>query len=52
MLSHLFAIYLVTNFIDNLPTSGLVVINFDVQSWTDITRGKTELTIFPRDLKQ
>lgn len=39
-------------FIDNLPTSGLVVINFDVQSWTDITRGKTELTIFPRDLKQ
>ncbi|MBR9845701.1 MAG: histidine phosphatase family protein [Algicola sp.] len=38
-------------FIDNLPTSGLVVINFDVTSWQDVKKGITKLTIFPRDLK-
>lgn len=38
-------------FIDNLPTSGLVVINFDVTSWQNIKKGITKLTIFPRDLK-
>lgn len=37
--------------IDNLPTSGLVVIKFKINSWKDIERGKTELIIFPRDLK-
>lgn len=38
-------------FIDNLPTSGLVLINFDVTKWQDIEKGITKLTIFPRDLK-
>lgn len=38
-------------FIDNLPTSGLVVIDFDVDSWIDINKGNTRFTIFPRDLK-
>jgi phosphohistidine phosphatase len=38
-------------FIDNLPTSGLVVINFDVTSWQNVKKGITKLTIFPRDLK-
>ncbi|MEH6537441.1 MAG: histidine phosphatase family protein [Psychroserpens sp.] len=37
--------------IDNLPTSGLVVIDFDVNSWSDINTGNTRLMIFPRDLK-
>ncbi len=37
--------------IDNLPTSGLVVIKFKINSWKDIERGKTELIIFPRHLK-
>ena len=40
-----------SKFIDNLPTSGLVVINFDINSWGDLKKGQTELTIFPRDLK-
>jgi phosphohistidine phosphatase len=40
------------SFIDNLPTSGLVVIDFDVNSWADINKGCTRFTIFPRDLKQ
>lgn len=38
-------------FIDNLPTCGLVLINFDVNSWQNIEKGITKLTIFPRDLK-
>jgi len=38
-------------FIDNLPTSGLVAIDFDANSWRDIDKGTTSLTIFPRDLK-
>tara|TARA_B100000809_G_C14784700_1_gene404269 strand:- start:47 stop:532 length:486 start_codon:yes stop_codon:yes gene_type:complete len=39
------------SFIDNLPTSGLVVIDFDTYSWSDINKGNTRFTIFPRDLK-
>lgn len=39
------------NYIDNLPTSGLVVINFDVQSWKEVKKGSTELIIFPKDLR-
>ncbi|MGS2726350.1 SixA phosphatase family protein [Psychroserpens sp. BH13MA-6] len=38
-------------FIDNVPTSGLVVIDFEVNTWKDIKKGITKLTIFPRDLK-
>nr|WP_321235267.1 histidine phosphatase family protein [uncultured Psychroserpens sp.] len=38
-------------YIDNLPTSGLVCISFDANTWPDINNGKTELMIFPRDLK-
>lgn len=39
-------------YIDNLPTSGLVVIDFEVDSWSDISKGSTRFTIFPRDLKK
>jgi len=38
-------------YIDNLPTSGLVVISFDVQSWKDIKKGITELMLFPKNLR-
>ena len=38
-------------YIDNLPTSGLVVIDFEVDSWKQIASGITRFTIFPRDLK-
>lgn len=36
---------------DNVPTSGVVMINFDTDDWGSIKKGVTELTIFPRDLK-
>ena len=38
-------------FIDNLPTCGLVWIQFDVDSWEDVKKGTTKLIIKPKDLK-
>ncbi|MBU2951028.1 histidine phosphatase family protein [Tamlana agarivorans] len=37
--------------IDNVPTSGLVKIQFDVLHWNEIEQGETVKTLFPRDLK-
>lgn len=39
-------------YIDNLPTCGFVMIDFDVDRWQDITTGTTVKTVFPRDLKK
>jgi phosphohistidine phosphatase len=38
-------------FIDNVPTSGFVSMQFDAQHWDSIDKGKTLKTIFPKDLK-
>jgi len=38
-------------FIDNLPTSGLVKLNFDINDWKDVEKGTTEFIIIPKDLK-
>jgi phosphohistidine phosphatase len=37
--------------IDNVPTSGLVTIEFDSESWSVIKKGKTIKTLFPSQLK-
>ncbi len=37
--------------IDNLPTAGVVEIEFDTDHWKKITVGKTLLTIFPKSLR-
>ena len=39
------------SYINNLPTTGLVVLDFDLDSWSNINKGSTRFTIFPRDLK-
>ena len=39
-------------YIGNLPTSGLVKISFNSEDWKGVENGKTELIIFPRELKQ
>ncbi len=39
-------------YIDNLPTCGFVIIEFDVDAWSDISTGKTATTVFPRHLKK
>ncbi len=37
--------------IENVPTCGVVIIEFDILNWSDLKPGKTIHTIFPRDLK-
>lgn len=36
--------------IDNVPTSGVVAIQFDVDHWSDINEGKTVFTVVPKAL--
>ncbi|MGM0635984.1 MAG: SixA phosphatase family protein [Bacteroidota bacterium] len=38
-------------FLPNLPTTGLVKINFDSDSWKTIQPGKVEYVIFPKHLR-
>ena len=38
-------------FIDNLPTSGLVKLNFDITNWNDLKQGTTEFIIIPKELR-
>lgn len=38
-------------YIDNVPTAGLIEIQFDVNEWSAIEKGTTKKIIFPRDLK-
>lgn len=38
-------------YIDNVPTSGLVHIQFDTKSWNNITQGNTIQTIFPKEYR-
>lgn len=42
-----FAIQFGSEYIDSIPTSGLVSILFDVGSWQSINKGKTDKIIFP-----
>ncbi len=37
--------------IENVPTSGVVEIDFDNDDWNQISKGKIVQTIFPRDLQ-
>jgi phosphohistidine phosphatase len=38
------------NLIFNVPTSGLVMINFEQDNWIDIKNGKTMHTLFPKEI--
>lgn len=38
-------------FIDNVPTCGVVIIEFEIEHWQNLNSGKTVKTIFPKDLK-
>lgn len=38
-------------YIDNVPTCGLVIIEFKEEQWSKITTGTTINTMFPRNLK-
>lgn len=39
------------NYIDNLPTCGLVKLNFEIDNWKDLKKGTTEFIVIPKDLK-
>ena len=41
-----------SEFIENVPTSGFVHLQFDIDSWENVNNGVTLKTIFPRDLKK
>lgn len=38
-------------YVDNVPTCGVVIIKFDIINWNDLNQGETTQTIFPKDLK-
>ena len=37
-------------YFENIPTTGLTVIDFDTESWKELLKGKTILNLFPKDL--
>ena len=37
--------------LDNLPTTGLCVIDFNVDSWKEVKKGKTILNLLPKNLR-
>ncbi|MFN2261570.1 MAG: histidine phosphatase family protein [Psychroflexus sp.] len=49
----------ITNFVnffgseqfDNVPTTGLVVLEFDISTWQNIQKGTTRLNLFPKNLR-
>lgn len=38
-------------YIENVPTTGLVQLKFDIDNWRSLTKGNTQQTIFPKHLK-
>jgi phosphohistidine phosphatase len=40
-----------SKYVDNVPTSGLAYLSFDVAKWSEVSFGKTEMMVFPRQLK-
>lgn len=38
-------------YIDNVPTTGLCVIDLEIDNWKDLKKGKTLLTLFPKNLR-
>ncbi|KDN56316.1 SixA phosphatase family protein [Flavobacterium seoulense] len=38
-------------YIENVPTSGFVSLEFDTDNWAEINKGKTKKIIIPKDLK-
>ena len=38
-------------YIDNLPTSGMAILKFDIQRWQNLKKGNTEKVIIPKELR-
>ncbi len=37
--------------VDNVPTTGLTVVDFECDRWENIKKGKTTLSLFPKNLR-
>lgn len=37
-------------FIENVPTCGVVIIDFDIDSWVNLKKGNTISTLFPKEI--
>ncbi|GAB1855508.1 histidine phosphatase family protein [Flavobacteriaceae bacterium MHTCC 0001] len=40
-----------STYIENVPTCGVVAIEFETDQWSNIANGSTVFTLFPKDLK-
>ena len=40
-----------SKYIENVPTCGVTIIDFNIDKWADLKKGKTIYTVFPKDLK-
>mgnify|MGYP001075996040 CR=1 FL=1 len=38
-------------YVDNLPTAGLAHLAFEVDRWREVSYGKTQLIVFPKELR-
>ena len=38
-------------YVENLPTAGMAIIELDVEKWADLQKGKTVQLVFPKDLR-
>lgn len=38
-------------YIENVPTCGVTIIEFNIDNWAGLIKGKTVSTVFPKDLK-
>lgn len=38
-------------YIENVPTSGVTIIEFDIEKWKNLNKGNTIKTLFPKDFK-
>ncbi len=38
------------HYFENIPTTGLTVIDFDTESWKELNKGNTILNLFPKDI--
>jgi phosphohistidine phosphatase len=45
-----FANHFGDQYIDNVPTAGFVLLNFNEKNWANITKGKIIKTIFPKEI--
>ena len=38
-------------YIENVPTCGFIVLEFNISSWQKLSKGNTTYKVFPKDLK-